>query len=634
MQKAALDIQGLWEKYSQEQQHVVQFERYQTMLKDDFEQFRQAHKADEDAALCAIYLADFVITSSQLLDLGITDDERKAAILRVVQAGMKQGITGDKIINVHQLSQELGMALRRSYVFLLDRGIEKDVAVMQLADVFLVPFFRYAHRALPRASLAWLSAVAEGATAEILHDTLYKTSSQLGHMQGFDEKCVVDASIGILERFSRRRKETPNTEIIVPLRKESAGAVLIRRISGKEEYMGYSEPMEANHLAKFQKELSEVCALSKFKSRDLVPIYYRGVSATQTREMLPRNFFLVRGEMEHSDYEAWFFLSTTADDINLELIRTRLAARCQGIIGIARRPLPPKKKKKPKKVKKEAARTATTGARAAGTPSGEKPSIWRRVLRVFGIGKKEEAEEEVPDEIPTFARLDAQMVVDEEPTPVEEEIAEPAKVSIPGEWNRAEVLQSWAESLVVDAVSGLSLEESYDTLRDLDYIITGVGEFPQKTEPTGDLFGLEYQVGDLAEAMSDLGTHMAELRDVAAQLAQSDTRIKGAFFVPEEVFLQRITEANTFELISFDTTATRMVFLAARTTDTAAAGLMAPNKGSIKRRSIQMRLRQLAQARTSNPLKERMGSVLDTQIKTSALQHAKLNVPLVLPVIK
>ncbi|MHA2497923.1 MAG: hypothetical protein ACXAEI_20825, partial [Candidatus Hodarchaeales archaeon] len=92
--------------------------------------------------------------------------------------------------------------------------------------------------------------------------------------------------------------------------------------------------MKDKKLMKLHKEFSEVCARSKFKEKVIAPVYYRATSLSSSAQQLTRQVFLVRSSIANNTYEAWFFLNTTVDDFNLELIRKKLDERCLDAEGI------------------------------------------------------------------------------------------------------------------------------------------------------------------------------------------------------------------------------------------------------------------------------------------------------------
>ncbi|MFX0115775.1 MAG: hypothetical protein ACFFB3_14595, partial [Candidatus Hodarchaeota archaeon] len=624
MSRTILNYKALYEQYSSENAHKKQFERYRTLddLREALETFKEEHSCSEKHALAVMYLADFVVTSSNIRDLSITDEKRREAILQFCQIGLDYGLDADTIIYLHMLSQELGMAVRRNFVYQLDRGLPINVALIRLADTFVAPFLKFAKTVSDNLTLPWLIALIDGAISEILSSLAYEHLKEKDYLKDLKDFRIADAALGSLERFVKTRTEEPNPHAKVPTLSESAGAILIRNRSRNEEFFGYSKPLDDKQLAKLHKEFSEVCALSKFKKANIEPVYYRATSLAAAAKKLTRQVFLVRGSSPNRDYEAWFFLNATVDDINLEMIRRRLENRCLDIEGVLRRPLPVKKRVKKKIKKKADTPTTHKGEKLGETQKETKPSLWKRIVSLFR-GKKDTSEAE---EAPKITKAEIKTV----DTVTEEEVEEKIEIEPQiDEWNRHEVLNYWAETLVIDAVAGIDLEEIYDTIREQNWIITGLADFPELPTPKGTLLAIGGQDTHLKSILEDLSVHFTELRDVAAQLLPviaKDTQMR---FIPQEVFLEHTIEDKLYDLFTFAATETEITVLIAQHSHLTNTVYIKPNKTIVKRRTLQQRTRQLATARTSFPIEDRMVSVLEPLIETSALKSQPISAQLV-----
>lgn len=611
----SIDFQALHQKYSAEKAYKKQFERYTTLddLMEALDLFQKDHNCSQQQALVALYLADFVVTSSNIKDLSISDEKRRLSILQFCLHAGEQELDTDAVIMLHILSQELGVAVRRNFVYQLDRGLPINVTIIRLADYFVVPFLKFSLTVSDKLTLPWLIALVDGAISEILPSEVYEQLKEKKHLRDLKDFKLTDAALGSLERFIKTRTEKPNPHAKVPTLAESAGAILIRNLRRKEEFFGYSEPMPDKQLEQLHKEFSEVCAQSKFSKSIIDPVYYRATSLASAAQQLTRQVFLVRETASSYDFETWFFLNTTVDDINLEAIRKRLEDRCIAIEGVIRRPLAPKKRIMKKK--KTAPISTPDDKQPSPTPKKPKLSFWQRILAVFSRKKPEKIEE------------DEKAKSVEPESGIKEELTESPKIEMEtDEWDRNEVLNCWAETLVVDAVANIDLEEIYDTLREKNWIITGLADF---SEEKGTLLAIGEHEGFLKSVLTDLSAHFRELRDVAERLlpqAAKDTQMR---FIPQEVFLEHKGEDKLFDLFTFGASDETLTVLMAQHTHLTNLAYIKPNKEISKRRTLQMRTRQLATARTSFPIEDRMISVLEPLIDTSALKNYPLSSQLV-----
>ncbi|MHA2271212.1 MAG: hypothetical protein ACXACI_05070 [Candidatus Hodarchaeales archaeon] len=615
-----LDYRALYDQFSSEKAYKQQFDRYQSIddLKKAIEEFRNQHECSSQLALTTLYLADFVVTSSNVRDLSISDEKRRTAILQFCQAGMEQELDAEALIVLHMLGQELGVAVRRNFVYQLDRGLPANIALVRIADIFVVPFLKFAKTINDELELAWLIALTEGAVSEVLPSEAYEQLKEKGHLKEFATFKLADVALSILEHFVATRTEEPNPHAKVPSLAESAGAILIRDTKSNKELFGYSEPMKDKKLMKLHKEFSEVCARSKFKEKVIAPVYYRATSLSSSAQQLTRQVFLVRSSIANNTYEAWFFLNTTVDDFNLELIRKKLDERCLDAEGILRRPSGIKKKIKKKKKKKEKPAIAKTPDKK----KEDKPSLGKRI-RSFFKRKKPPSE---PEE-PVIVKKEA---IEPAKPEITEEIVKEQRIEVDeGEWNRKEVLNNWAAALVVDAVAGIDLEEVYDTLREQNWIITGLADFPEIPSPAGTLLTLDGYRAFLKGILYDLSSHFTELRDVAAQLLPQIAEEGQMRFIPQEVFLEHNIEDKLYDLLTFAATDENLTILIAQHSILTNVAYIKPNKAISKRRTLQMRTRQLATARTSFPIEDRMVSVLEPLIEISALKSQPVSTQLV-----
>ncbi|MFQ5980312.1 MAG: hypothetical protein ACE5OZ_19425 [Candidatus Heimdallarchaeota archaeon] len=602
----SIDFQDLYQQYSAEKAYEKQFERYTTLddLMEAVDLFQIDHNCNQQQALVALYLADFVVTSSNIKDLSISDEKRRLSLLQFCLPAWEQELDTAAIIALHMLSQELGVAVRRNFVYQLDRGLPVNIAIIRLADIFVVPFLKFSLTVSEKLTLPWLIALADGAISEILSSEAYEQLKEKKHLEDLKDFKLTDAALGSLERFIKTRTEKPNPHAKVPALSESVGAVLIRNLRRNEEFFGYSKPMPDKQLKKLHKEFSEVCAQSKFQNKIIEPVYYRATSLASTVQQLTRQVFLVRGKPLDYDYEAWFFLNTTVDDINLETIRKILEERCVALEGVIRRPLAPIKRIKKKR--KTAPISTPKGKQPSPTAKKPKPSFWQRILAVFSRKKPDLIEED-----------DKAKAVEPESI-IKEEIAEPPEIEMEiDEWNRNEVLNYWAETLVVDAVANIDLEEIYDTLREKNWIITGLADF---SEEKGTLLAIEEQEGFLKSILTDLSGHFRELRDVAEELLPQAAKDAQMRFIPQEIFLEHKGEDKLYDLFTFGASDEALTVLMAQHSHLTTLAYIKPNKEISKRRTLQMRTRQLATARTSFPIEDRMISVLEPLIDTSALK--------------
>ncbi|MFX1513519.1 MAG: hypothetical protein ACFFCQ_13115 [Promethearchaeota archaeon] len=618
MSKAGIDFQILYDRYSRETHYQQQSERYQTILSEDLKEFLEEYGCKLHEALIAFYLADFVITHSTIQDLSITDAERRDSIFKFCQIGLEYELSIEMIILLHKMTQELAKTVRRNYFYQLDRGLPINVAIIRLADTFVVPFLRFIRKLSDKIPLQWLIAVTEGAISELLANDVYQRIKAKNYLKDYSDFRLADASLSILENFVKRRTEKPNPHATVPLLAESTGAILIRNLSKNEEFFGYSETIKDKQLKKLHKEFSEVCARSKFEKGNIEPVYYRALSSSAAQR-LTRQLFLVRGSASNSDYEAWFFLNTTADDLNLALNRKRLEERCRDIKGVLRRPDRSIKRLKKKKSKKEP--ILSEAEPKIEVKKKRKVSLWKRIFRRSKRKSViEEPSEEVTRELTPKKPKEAV---------TKEKVLEIPKIEVIDEWNRNEVLNNWARTLVVDAVGGIELEEIYDTIREKDYIITGLADFPGMRDE-GTLLYVQGKADELQSILTTIGPHLAELRDIAAQLLPVGAKEAQHRFIPQEVFLERKEAAmETFDLLTFAATENVLTVLMAQNTHLQNPTFIAPNRVVSKRRTLQMRTRQLASSKPGFSIENRVVAVLNSIIDTSALKSQPITAQLV-----
>ncbi len=628
MSKAGIDLQSLYDQYKEEQHYLQQYERYKSILSADLEKFQDENACNLQEALITLYLSDFVVTSSNLRDLTLTDDERRIFILRFCRVGLEE-LDETMIIYLNMLAQELGKAVRRNFVYQLDRGLPNNVALTRIADTFVVPFIKFLRSVSDQIPFPWMIALTEGAILEIPAIEVFERTKEEEYLTNYRPARLADAALSILEHFGKIRTEQPNPHTIVPLLAESTGAILIRSISKNEEYFGYSELISDKKFKRLHKEFSEVCTQTKFEKQEIEPIYYRAMSASSAQD-LTRQLFLVRAHPEKSDYEAWFFLSTTADDINVELTRGRLEERCQDIIGVLRRPVKPKKRPKKQKKKEKPPKIEKEEKREKIEPvEKRKPSLLKRIFGIFSR-KSDKGDVSIPEKT-------TEEIIPEKPIEViqKQKIEEKKKIEPDyDQWYQGEVLNIWAKSLVCDIVTGIELEELYDTIREKDYIIVGLADFPDIPKTEGTLHSVKGKAELLNKILTTIGPHFSELRDIAAQLLPEGAKETQLQFIPQEVFLEETkADLETYDLLSFASSPSSLTVLLAQNTHISTPALLAPNRVVSKRRTLQMRARQLASTKSRATFEERMGNILVALIDTTVLESHPISAQLVLDLL-
>ncbi len=144
--------------------------RYKSLSPELIELAKDAGMDKEDDATRALFLADFVITSSEVPQ-GTSDDDRRISIIKAFIEGLaNRTYSADNLLKVFYLSQKVAQSFRRNDYFLSGRGLDRNTTSMILKDLYLMPYLAKSKEILGEGGPGWeLSILASAAKQTLPH---------------------------------------------------------------------------------------------------------------------------------------------------------------------------------------------------------------------------------------------------------------------------------------------------------------------------------------------------------------------------------------------------------------------------------------------------------------------------------
>lgn len=276
--------------------------RYKSLSPELIQMASEQGLNQEDDASRALFLADFIITSSEVPP-GITDEDRRKSIIHSFKIGLEERTdSSDKILKVFYLSQKVAQAIRRNDYFLAGRGLHRDASLVVLKDLFMIPFLEVAKKILGSdMNIGWEVGVLSSAMLQENPDLEIEKYTNNSKDSG-----LLANLWSILKEFEKKNKVELNDTLSIP---NSDSQLLI-----------FSE-----HTSKPNLILSNVTKMANKKENDLVHNLLKYLKKTDANKSVlyfngnivgsDDNLIMVRDQ--NIDGKPVALLKTKADEVNV-----------------------------------------------------------------------------------------------------------------------------------------------------------------------------------------------------------------------------------------------------------------------------------------------------------------------------
>ncbi|MHA1984810.1 MAG: hypothetical protein ACW967_10670 [Candidatus Hodarchaeales archaeon] len=563
-------LKDLMNKLTSEFDLESRLNRYITNTPELIDYGKNSGLASDIDAARALFISDFLVTTSEMPPNTTDEDRRKIMIDSLLRGLNERNNSTEKLVQIVYLAVKTASLIRRTDLYLADRGLNREPSLVMLKDFFIEPYLEICSDFLGGGSCSWELGVLSA---------LLKKSSPTDEYEFFSGAPQYSRDIDLsyyiwnmLEAYSETQLLTPNTQITIP-NVENTSTILVG--SSKPEYTFSFWNLDTPY-ASLKDNQNALEFLNKFlsktdSSRSLV--YFRGrVPKLQQQFIIIRNPF--------SDIKPFIIMRTPADEINLTEALTVLALRSDEVESWKDIYKPPKKKKTPVPT---TIPTPSPDLDQKTKEEGEKKGFFSKLFGgLFGKGDKTESTK-----------------VPKQPKPKKEKKKPKEKVRIKRNSNLPYFL---SHAITANLVGDLQLFDMFDTYRESQYAVQGT-------------FELDYQARKTKLYARKKLEKPEELGELINGIDAIITTIIKHFFseeihiLPEEILFVSKNDLRT--IICLDSNEDRLVGSIGSTFVKDVVDWQAKEENIVQRRTLHMRTGQLLQARRHTPLDEAINRIFE-----------------------
>ncbi len=545
----------------------TRLKRYESMSPELIE-FAEKHglsKSDESAQR-ALFLADFIVTASELI--GASDEERRSCVLELFKIGLEtRNESSKKVMETMALGYYLGSKIRKNDLFLASRGLPMDIRYGRIHYNFIAPFLYYTREFLESSDFGfWELAV--------LFAAIRRTDLRLEYEDS--PKSVKVNSVADLVEISRRKFISYTKENQIEEKKD---AIIPNYLDTKAILSG-----------KWKSVFSSFSNIDKQPSNSSLESLHSHLSKLDSNYKLQflsgnlldeNNSHLILVRNPYVSSKPSMILTTKVDGVNA----TQMTSILELVDSDAEGWL------------KEFTIEVEQKENTYETQSSIKPPAPQKkgfIAKLLGMFKKEDS------------------------TPTGNTRAT-TKVQV-SKLKRNMLPNSLADSLSVEAVSDIPLFETFDVIRESEYVLDGALESDYTSGQTSI-----YEITDNinpTKLISILDGLDVQLESVLSELSSSEVQFK-----PEEIVFS--INDNEKVILTFSGDENRLVAVIGSTRTRV---MDYPKKGdeTVKRRTLMMRAGQLLSARNHTALDSSVMRILNLEklpeefkVEKSILNYAK-----------
>jgi len=437
---------SLIEELEREYDIPVRLSRYKSAA-PELLTFATSEGLTDDEATRALFVADFIVTSSEV-PAEASDNDRYKTVFQTFVLGRSRNKSVDKLMKVFFVAYKTAIKMRSQDLFMGGRGIPREVSLLRLKDYFITPYLETMGKYLSNGSCGWELGILAAALKRTYPDSEVKRFEKLPDYKKHPE--LTTPIWILLKDHELLHTVTLNSSVTISNMNESQALLFFNR----------NQP---SLVALWNTELKS--KISKDKVQKLAtlldkPLFDNHIAVIKGRILNTlEHFFLIRDPL--SPAKPMIFLKTPADDINATTVSQILQLRGfeEYKIGSWKDTLSGKQKKsKPSipLVQTEKSETVTKPV---------KTGLFGRIKsKIF----KSDSE---PQESTLGSRITPQM-------------KEKSGKSIFKKGSFATDASFVTQSLVIEAVSNLEIVEIFDTFREGNYLMEGIFETEASTNST------------------------------------------------------------------------------------------------------------------------------------------------------
>jgi len=546
-------------------------------------------KKEEDV-ICVLFIADFVVTSSEVPLETTGDKKRYLSLAEAFKKGMEsRNQSSDILMRIIALAYKTAVIIRRQDLFLAGRGLNRTTALIMIKDAYILPYLQFAREKLGEGSCGWeLSMLHAALTRSFPHNILenYKDVPE-----AIEYGKMVPSLWELLKAYKQTQDVKRNENVVVPNIQDSASILAI-------------DPYESDLISSWQVQenptkssLASLKNLENFLSQNDKRMQKKFVSFKGRLKDSQESFIVTRNPFVSSNRKPLFLIKSKVSDINVTKAGYHLNLRSMersGWLELAKKIKRSKRKPREKKIKEK-----------EREPS-EKKSLFGKIIgfitSVFGGKKKQQ----------TSSRQLKTRAVPEKP-----KIPQESQIKIPKD--------NLAYALTVSLVGDFQLEELFDNIRESDYLIQAITEHEEATNYQEEQFKtLKYEDTQVTD-LEYIGKLVNLLQEVQKQFFSTE---EPDVIIPEELFWitadipKDIEEEVKKYIVSTAGNKDRVVYVFAETLEHDITEWREKDKKemTVSRRTLNMRTDQLLKSRDNiRHLEDAIDRIFKEEIKKDGM---------------
>lgn len=568
------------------------FDRYVSMSQDLLTLAKSNGIKSDDDAVRALFIADFVITSSEVPS-GISDDERRISIFKTFISSME--ICGSSAENTMRglfLVQKVAISLKRNLSFLCGRGLPQDTALIFMKDITLSAYLKIVAEDYGWTSLSFaLGALSAGVQNKLPDTEIAAFLEESKNVKNSDDLHVVQ-SWEVLTNLRDANPVTVNDKIVIPNIQESS-VLFTAKFDKKPIISAWNAP---NFLEKSNDQIL-IDYLDYFEKSDssLPLMYFRGKTVEGDRSII-----IVRDP--YAPGKPGVLYKTTADEVNVTEVISILDQRSDEKEGwvqlFEQTPV-----RYQEKIEKEVEEVVTEEVEEPASEAAKPKGFFGKLKALFGGGSGSSSKPKKKVKTST------------------KKVKKTETVSKLKNRDIFIVPPILSQSIAASTIGGLQLFEFFDVQREDEYVIVGAME--SNFEENKTTF--------VTESRFENPNQMIQLIDGLDQAMEST--LNGYFGGSHQVYpseiMFRSKDGSRF-IIMFEANEKRIVGTIAITYKKDMSAWQDKEEQTQKRRTLQMRTGQLMSARVHTPFDtsiERIyGDTINKSKEIFELDHAVLSI--------
>ncbi|OLS26787.1 MAG: hypothetical protein HeimC3_06790 [Candidatus Heimdallarchaeota archaeon LC_3] len=544
--------------------------------------------SDLDAAR-ALFVSDFVVSASEMPANTSDEDRRKIIIDSFLKGLMDRNKSSDKLMRIFFLAMKTSSLIRRTDLFLADRGLNREPSLIMLKDFYIEPYLSLCSEFLGKGSCGWELSILSA---------LLKKTFPTNEFEFFTQapKYSPDEDLSyylwnMLETYSESQLLTPNTQIVIP-NVENTSTALVG--SSKPEFSFSFWNIDTPH-SSLKDNQNALEFLHKYlgKTDNSRPLVYLRARIPK----LQQQFIVVRNPF--SDLKPFIIMKTPADEINLSEALTILGFRSREAKSWRDITKPPKKAKKQPSVSQNS--TSTPFRSQKSEVPEEKKSFFSKI---FGglLGKSDD-------------KGTSQSLKEDKPKPKIESKKKKHRDKSRQKGN-SNLPYFLSHALTASLVGDLQLFEIFDTYRESKYAIQGSLELDYQTKKTKLITRKKLDspqaIGELVNGLDSV------LTTIIKHFFAEEIHV-----IPEEILFVSKNDLRT--IVCLESSDDRLVGTIGTTFVKDVVDWRSKEENIVQRRTLRMRTGQLLQARRHTPLDEAINRIyqgaLDEEVDEMTLEQ-------------